>query len=108
MYQNPYYQPQLRVVLVNNIDEANRIPADINGNPQFFYNKNTNEIYVKQFFMSTGITTFDKYAKAGDDLSGEKDEKGVKLYEEDFKALNDRIDGLYKMFEKKDAVKNAK
>ena len=77
MYNSPYVDPQLqlnqlasrypqyfnqqnynqpsqphqnngRVVFVTNIEEAKATPADMLGNPLFFYNKSKNEIYIKQ------------------------------------------------------------
>jgi len=58
MYNSPYpfnqyinSQPQYnggRILFVSNIDEAKATPADMLGNPIFFYNKAANCIYVKQ------------------------------------------------------------
>lgn len=42
------YQNNGRVVFVTNIEEAKATPADMLGNPLFFYNKSKNEIYIKQ------------------------------------------------------------
>ena len=109
-FQNPYYTQQLRVLVINTAEEASRIPADINGSPLFFYNKNTNEIYVKQFYIGTGITTFDKYIKFEGDSkpnNEEKKENDINISEEKYNALNDRINGLYEILQKKD-IKNAK
>ena len=38
----------LKVMLVSNEEEAKATPADLNGNPTFFYNKSANKIYLKQ------------------------------------------------------------
>lgn len=58
MFNSPYpfnqyinNQPQYnsgRVLFVSNIEEAKATPADMLGNPIFFYNKAANRIYVKQ------------------------------------------------------------
>lgn len=101
-FQNPYYTQQLRVLVINTAEEANRIPADINGSPLFFYNKNTNEIYVKQFYIGTGITTFDKYIKFEGDSkpnNEEKKENDINIYNDKFNAINDRLDGLQKQLD---------
>ena len=42
------YQNNGRVIFVTNIEEAKATPADMLGNPLFFYNKSKNEIYIKQ------------------------------------------------------------
>lgn len=44
----PQYQNNGKVVFVTNIEEAKATPADMMGNPLFFYNKSKNEIYIKQ------------------------------------------------------------
>ena len=45
--QQPYVNYG-RVIFVTNIEEAKATPADMLGNPLFFYNKSKNEIYIKQ------------------------------------------------------------
>lgn len=44
----------LKVMLVSNEEEAKATPADLNGNPTFFYNKSANKIYLKQINPQTG------------------------------------------------------
>lgn len=66
-YNNPYSQLaqqlasnqnqqniHLKVMLVSNEEEAKATPADLNGNPTFFYNKSANKIYLKQINPQTG------------------------------------------------------
>ena len=89
MYNSPYVDPQLqlqhlanrypqyfnqqnynqpaqpytnngRVVFVTNIEEAKATPADMLGNPLFFYNKSKNELYIKQT-DSTGAAPIREY-----------------------------------------------
>ena len=54
-YNNPFYHPSyfqqqnqqqqpIRIMLVSNEEEAKATPADLNGNPTFFYNKSMNKI----------------------------------------------------------------
>lgn len=103
---NPYLnQPQgLRVMFVSNKEEANATPIDVSGNPNFFYNRGLNEIYVKQFDVKTGITNFEKFIKS--DFETEETNK-ANLYDEQFKMINDRLDELHKLLNKKE-VANAK
>ena len=89
-------QPQgFKVILVTNIEEANASQVDLQGNPVFFYNKGRNEIYLKQFNINTGLADFYVFAKAEQALKDVKPVPSTNTYEKDFKALNDKIDGLY-------------
>lgn len=106
-YNNPYLNQQvqgLRVMFVSNKEEANATPIDISGNPSFFYNRGSNEIYVKQFDVKTGITTFQRFVKS--DIEPESENK-ANLYDEQFKMITDRLDELQSMLNKKEVV-NAK
>ena len=79
-YINPYYHPNyfnalmqqqqmqqqaqqqaIRVILVSNEEEAKATPADLNGNPIFFYNKSMNKIYLKQINPQTGAAPLQVY-----------------------------------------------
>ena len=57
--QQPYVNNG-RVIFVTNIEEAKATPADMLGNPIFFYNKSKNEIYIKQT-DSTGAAPLREY-----------------------------------------------
>lgn len=57
--QQPYVNNG-RVVFVTNIEEAKATPADMLGNPIFFYNKSKNEVYIKQT-DSTGAAPIREY-----------------------------------------------
>lgn len=110
-YYNPYLQPQpqqrlmnmsaLKTYAVTNIAEANATPVD-NYEPVFFYNKAENVIYKKQI-DGTGAAPIQTYKL---DLSPAKDEKGINTYEENFKAINDRLDGIEKILSKKEEKLN--
>lgn len=41
-----------KIIPVSNIDEANATSADLQGNPTFFFNRATKEIYMKQLDSS--------------------------------------------------------
>ena len=114
-YYNPYQSPQQRlaqmeqqfqqfaqptpqgfkVVPVTNIEEANASQVDLQGNPIFFYNKGKNEIYLKQFNIQTGLADFYVFAKAQAPANEVKPVDSINAYEKEFKAINDRLDGLY-------------
>lgn len=116
MMQN-YYRPQqmmYRAFPVSSEAEANSITVDFNGMPTYFHNQVTNEIYIKQFDIKTGITSMQKYIKAESDnkpVNESKDIEDKSILEDKINGLNERIDGLKSMIEKisvKEGVKNAK
>ena len=93
-----------KVLPISNEMEMNNITVDFNGTPTYFHNQMSNEIYVKQFDIRTGLTTTQKYIKSderGHGLSEGKSETDISLYEEKINAINERIDGLEKRIEKK-------
>lgn len=107
-YPNPYqerlmameqqaYQPpqfQFKMMPVSNIEEANATPVDtLTGMPSFFYNRASNEIYMKQFNSNSGGAIFNTYK-----LQTISDPvKKADPYEAQFKAINEKIDGLYSL-----------
>ena len=96
-YLPQYRQVGYRVVPVSNEFEMNNITVDFNGTPTYFHNQNLNEIYVKQFDIKTGLTTTQKFVKAdnaGHEISGGKSDLGINTHEENFRALNERLDRL--------------
>ena len=111
--QPQQFRPQYRAIPVSSEAEINSVTVDFNGMPTYFHNQVTNEIFVKQFDMKTGITTLHKYIKFEGDSkpnNESKNESNINLYKKDFNALNERIDGLKQMIEKINIkeVKNAK
>lgn len=106
-------QPQqnaqgLPAVSVSSIDEARVYIVDPLGTPTLFYNAGKNEVYVKRQNKQTAEVEFYHFERASEPENDIKDEKGINTYEENFKALNDKIDGLYSLLEPKPkkAVKN--
>ena len=72
-YNAPAQQPYVnngRVIFVTNIEEAKATPADMLGNPLFFYNKSKNEIYIKQT-DSTGAAPIREYELKKDSATQE-------------------------------------
>lgn len=91
-------QPAFKMIPVTNEYEANATPVDVlNGIPTFFYNQSANEVYMKQS-LPNGAATFIKFAKRNEAELKENVVPGANIYEKDFKALNEKIDGLYKLF----------
>ena len=92
-------QPQGLVTLpVTSIDEANAYRVDINGTPTFFYNQGKGEVYLKRTNTQTGLADFIVFAKVDKPTVEEKQVLSINTYEKDFKALNEKIDGLYSLF----------
>lgn len=101
MQQQPA-QPQVInyvAIPVANIEEANAYRVDLNGTPTFFYNAGKNEIYLKRTNTKTGAADFFTFAKQEQPLNDVKEEKSINTYKEDFKALNDKIDGFSAKFD---------
>lgn len=91
-------QPQsLTILPVTNIDEANAYRVDLNGTPTFFFNAGKNEIYLKRTNTQTGLADFQIFGRIEQPQSEVKENLGVNAYAKDFKALNDKIDGLYSL-----------
>ena len=121
--QNFIQQPQqygnfrpvfYKALPIANDAEMNNYTVDFNGTPTYFHNQMTNEIYIKQFDMRTGLTTLQKYVKfeqANKPVEEKKEEVSTDLYKADFEALNGRLNGLEKMIEnlnKNDDIKGVK
>lgn len=118
--QNYLQQPQFarpmfyKALPIANEMEMNNYTVDFNGMPTYFHNQATNEIYVKQFDIRTGLTTTQKFIKfEGNSKPNNegKSESNINLLKEDFDALNGRLNGLEKMIEnlnKKEDIKGVK
>lgn len=87
----------LNTIPVTNIDEANAFRVDLNGTPTFFYNAGKNEIYMKRTNTQTGLADFQIFGRVEQPKSEVKENLGANTYAKDFKALNDKIDGLYSL-----------
>lgn len=91
----------LQTIPVSTIEEAKAYIVDAFGTPTLFYNAGKNEIYLKRTNKQTAEAEFFVFAKQEQALSEVKEEKSVNTYEKDFKALNDKIDGLYSLLQEK-------
>lgn len=85
------------VIPVTNIDEANAFRVDPTGIPTFFYNAGKNEVYLKRTNTQTGLADFIVFGKVEQLKTEPKQNLSINTYEKDFKALNDKIDGLYSL-----------
>lgn len=114
-YQMPQQSQQQRqgaiIMPVSNQEEANAYIVSPEGTPTFFYNAGKKEIYLKQTNKDTGSADFFVFKAVKAPTKEEKEEKQEKeekekpvTYEKDFKALNDKIDGLYSILSKPETV----
>ncbi len=103
-YFNPSVQQAVnpssnwRIIPVSNIDEANATPVDLSGNPLFFYNRATKEIYMKQLDQTGAapLISFTMKSQEQIKLSPEQT-KPVYDFQNDLKRLNNKIDDIYKI-----------
>ena len=105
----PYYQQQMpfsRVIPVSSENDMSRYTVDFNGTPTYFYNQATNEIFVKQFDMRTGITNTQKFVKAEVPSVANNE---IKI-DDTIKSLDERIDTIKNRLDtlEEKAGKNAK
>ena len=95
-------QPQqnnnfLMAIPVTNVDEANAFRVDPQGTPTLFYNAGKNEVYLKRTNTQTGLADFIIFGKVDKPTVDEKQVQNINPHKEEFKALNDKIDGLYSL-----------
>ena len=88
----------LITIPVTNIEEANAFRVDLNGTPTFFYNAGKGEVYLKRTNTQTGLADFVVFGKVEQAKEEPKPSVVTNNYEKDFKALNEKIDGLYSLF----------
>lgn len=112
-YGNFYYPQQrftpLKIYSVSNILEANATPVE-NLDPIFFFNRSENVIYKKQI-DGTGAAPIQIYKLAGPQRATTNENTSANIintYEENFKALNDKINGLYKLFQEEEIEEDKK
>lgn len=100
-YEQQYIQPQMqmqqpyfKMIAVTNEQEANATPVDImNGTPTFFYNKSSNEIYMKQS-QPNGTANFVKFGLLRQADLRENTSNNTNLYDDKLNAINDKLDTL--------------
>lgn len=88
--QQQQRQPNfLKMIAVTNREEANATPVEFNGVPMFFFNQNSNEIYLKQFDIATG-GKLETYRKIDTVAEPEK-----VVEQPNYKELNTKIDEIH-------------
>ena len=88
-----------RILPVSNIDEANATPVDLSGNPLFFFNRATKEIYMKQLDQTGAAPLISFVLKPQEQqikLSQEQT-KPAYDFQNDLRKLNNKIDDIYKI-----------
>lgn len=107
--QNYLQQPQFarpmfyKALPIANEAEMNNYTVDFNGMPTYFHNQATNEIYVKQFDIRTGLTSTQKFIKfepSSKPNLGSKEENSKDVFKDELNAIYGKIDGL------QEAIKN--
>ena len=112
-YNNPFYHPSyfqqqnqqqqpIRIMLVSNEEEAKATPADLNGNPTFFYNKSMNKIYLKQINPQTGAAPLQIF-KAEEPVAQEN----IKTQPDEmmrYQTLLEGINGLYRLLQQQNTI----
>lgn len=96
---NPYlpqYQSQQHLIYkmlpVSSIEEINSTPVDFNGAPTYFHNQPTDEIYIKQFDVRTGLSNLQVYNRK----INESKPKNENPLEKDLNVIKQRLDTLEK------------
>ena len=106
--QPPILQPQTsasKITPVSNREEATASPVDlVNGTPSFFFNKEKNEVYYKQFDVLTGKGIFKTYVETQIPEEPTTSQQTIKNYEPDFEYIKEGIAGLYRKLDKIQSV----
>ena len=118
--QNYLQQPQFvrpmyyKALPIANEAEINNYTVDFNGMPTYFHNQATNEIYVKQFDIKTGLTSTQKFVKfepASKPMAESKCENKKDIYKDELDAIYGKLNGLeevIKKINKNDDIKGVK
>ena len=91
-------QPQqqgYKVIPISNKNETNSVITDFNGTPIYFHNLSSNEIYIKQFDIKTGLATLQEFKRV-EQLSEDK-QVNINPYADDFKSINKKLDSIEKL-----------
>ena len=101
--QPPIMQPAnntrntAKMVYVGNKEEATAMPVDLVYNtPTFFYNRGTNEVYMKQYDSPTGNAIFKTFAEI-QPVAEQTTVEATNPYQRELKSIREGIDGLYRI-----------
>lgn len=106
--QPPIMQPSnnngVKVLYVGNREEAFVHPVDlIYSTPSFFFNRGTNEVYMKQYDGSTGNAIFKVYVEQIKPVEKPAQSAAVSIpndnaYMDELKMIRAGVEGLYRYF----------
>ena len=100
-----------KAIPIANESDMNNITVDFNGTPTYFHNQMTNEIYVRQFDIRTGLTTTQKFVRfepSNKPIEESKQENSKDVFKEELDAIYGKINGLEEKLNDIKGVKNAK
>lgn len=97
--QPPIMTPQNnanKIIPVSNKEEATASPVDlVNGTPSFFYNKEKNEVYIKQFDVPTGKGIFKTFVEVQPMVDEQVPQ--INPYEQELRYIREGVEGLYRI-----------
>lgn len=97
-----------RILPVSNIEEANATPVDLSGNPLFFFNRATKEIYMKQLDQ-TGAAPLISFALKPQESQiklSQEQTKPTYDFQNDLRKLNSKVDDIYRVLVPNTAPQN--
>ena len=87
-----------KIIPVSNKEEATATPVDlVNGTPSFFFNKEKNEFYIKQFDVPTGKGIFKTYIETIQETETDKEQPLIINYDKQINYLIQGMDNLHRM-----------
>ena len=112
MYRMPYSMPnyytqpvtpqpqvQYKMTQVTSRNEADATIPDVSGAPTFFFNRGTNEVYLKQMDLQTGMAMFKEYIEKPVEQAPVETKPVV-----DITTLNEKLDAIKALLEHPDTV----
>lgn len=112
MYRMPYSMPnyytqpvtpqpqvQYKMTQVTSRNEADATIPDVSGAPTFFFNRGTNEVYLKQMDLQTGMAMFKEYIEKPVEQAPVETKPVV-----DITTLNEKLDAIKALLEHTDTV----
>lgn len=112
MYRMPYSMPnyytqpvtpqpqvQYKMTQVTSRNEADATIPDVSGAPTFFFNRGTNEVYLKQMDLQTGMAMFKEYIEKPVEQAPVETKPVV-----DITTLNEKLDAIKALLEHSDTV----
>lgn len=95
----PQPQVQYKMTQVTSRNEADATIPDVSGAPTFFFNRGTNEVYLKQMDLQTGMAMFKEYIEKPVKQAPVETKPVV-----DITILNEKLDAIKALLEHPDTV----